>query len=108
MPEVSVFWDELAKDEKQHRDTLKEIYDSLTNEQLFSFLNEDIIQKVNEIQNILNKDLISPIKNLNDASELTHQLEYFEVEAVFKFLANKVITSEERKNCILSEINDHQ
>ena len=108
VPEVSAFWDELAKDEKQHRDTLKEIYDSLTNEQLFSFLNEDIMQKVNEIQNILNKDLISLIKNLNDAYELAHELEYFEVEAVFKFLANKVITSEERKNFILLEINDHQ
>src|SRR3989339_880817 len=59
VPEVSDFWDELAKDEKQHRDTLKEIYDSLTNEQLSSFLNEDII-------------------------------------------------SEERKNFILLEINDHQ
>ena len=66
------------------------------------------MQKINEIQNILNKDLISPIKNLNDAYELAHQLEYFEVEALFKFLANKVITSEERKNFILSEINDHQ
>ena len=108
VPEVSAFWNEFAKEEKQHRDTLKEIYDSLTNEQLFSFLNEDIMQKVNEIQNILNKDLISPIKNLNDAYELAHELEYFEVEAVFKFLANKVITSEERKNFILLEINDHQ
>lgn len=108
VPEVSAFWNELAREEKQHRDKLKEIYDSLTNEQLFSFLSEDIMQKLNEIQNILNKDLISPIKNLNDAYELAHQLEYFEVEAVFKFLANKVITSEDRKNFILSEINDHQ
>lgn len=48
------------------------------------------------------------IKNLNDAYELAHQLEYFEVEALFKFLTNKVITSEERKHFILSEINDHQ
>lgn len=108
VPEVSVIWDALAKEEEQHRDTLREIYNSLTNEQLFSFLNEDIMQKVHEIRNILNQDLISPIKNLNDAYELAHQLEYFEVEALFRFLANKVITSEERKNFILSEINDHQ
>lgn len=108
VPEVSVFWYALAKEEEQHCDTLREIYNSLTNEQLFSFLNKDIMQKLNEIQNILNQDLISPIKNLNDAYELAHQLEYFEVDAVFKFIANKFITPEERKNFILSEINAHQ
>ena len=75
--EVSTFWDDLAKEEKHHEETLQEIYKSLTQKQLLSPTDKNIMRKAVEIQNSLNKDLINPIKNLDDAYELAHQLEYF-------------------------------
>ncbi len=106
--EVSAFWDGLAIDELGHMKMLKDIYTSLTQEQLLSPADKEIWKNVIKIQYLLNKDLIGPINSLNDAYELAHEVEFSEVNNIFKFLTIEVVPFEERKNLVIANINQHQ
>lgn len=106
--EVSAFWDGLAIDELEHMKMLKDIYTSLTQEQLLSPADKEIWENVINIQFLLNKDLIGPINNLDDAYELAHELEFSEVNNIFKFLTIEVVPFEEQKKIVIANINRHQ
>ncbi len=108
IPKVTAFWNDLFKDEIDHMQTLQNIYKSLKQEQLLSISDEKIWDDVIKIENILNKDLIGAIKNLDDAYELAHELEFSEVNAIFQFLAKKFVPFEERSKFVVSHIKDHQ
>ncbi|HDL17541.1 MAG TPA: hypothetical protein ENH29_00635 [Bacteroidetes bacterium] len=108
IPKVAAFWNGLSKDEIVHMEMLQNIYKSLTKEQLLSLSDEKIWDDIIKIQNILNKDLIGSIKNLDDAYELAHEIEFSEINAIFQFLATKFVPSEERKKFVISEIKQHQ
>jgi len=108
IPEVSALWKGLAEDETLHMNTLQDIHKSLTQEQLSSPSDEQIWENVVKIQYLLDKDLLGQIKNLDDAYELAHELEFSEVNAIFKFLTIDLVPSEERKEFVMSEIKQHQ
>ena len=106
--EISSFWQELAEDEIEHADTLQNICKSLTSEQLLSSCDEEMSMKVDMTQRMLAKVSIASIKNLDDAYDLAHELEFSEVNAIFKLMAATFIHSQERKQFIISEIGKHQ
>lgn len=106
--EISSFWQELAKDEIQHADTLQNIRKSLTSEELLSPCDEEMSRKVDITQRMLNEVSIASIKNLDDAYELAHELEFSEVNAIFTLLATKFFPSEGGQEFIVSEITKHQ
>ena len=108
MQDLSDFWDELVKDEKRHATTLQDVKKLLTLEQLLTSSDKKMWDDVASIQRLLNKDLVGAIKTLDDAYELAHELEFSEVNAVFKFLAAELIPSEERKKFVVTEIKQHQ
>jgi rubrerythrin len=108
IPEISVFWKRLTKDEKQHADILQDVRRSLSREQLLSPCDKEISEKVPGIQRFLSKDLTASIKNLDDAYELAHELEYSEVNDIFQFLAAEFAQYETRKQFVVSEITRHQ
>jgi rubrerythrin len=106
--EISSFWQELSEDEIEHADTLQNIRKSLTSEQLLSPCDEEMLMKVDITQRVVAEVSIASIKNLDDAYELAHELEFSEVNAIFTLLAIKFVPSEERKQFIISEIKQHQ
>jgi rubrerythrin len=106
--EVSAFWQGVTEDEMQHAKALEHVRTSLTGEQLLSPCDEEVSEKVAGIQRMLSKILTKPIKNLDDAYELAHELEFSEVNAVFKLLATEFVPSEERKRFVVSELTQHQ
>ncbi len=108
IPEVSAFWDGLKQDEILHADTLTEIFESLTLEQLQSPTEKQLWDNMTTVYGLANKDLISPVKNLDDAYETTHQLEFSEVNVIYKFLAIEFIPFEERSNFLLEGIDKHE
>ena len=105
---ISTFWEQLIDDEKTHAKTLKEILNSLTDEQLTAPPNKQIWEHANKIETSLKKDIIGEIKNLDDAYELAHELEHSEINSIFKFLTMDLIHSDKRKRMISSEIRNHQ
>lgn len=108
VPDISAFWDGFAREEIFHMNTLQDIHKSLTQEQLLSPAERKMWEGVVMIRDFLGKDLIGSIKNLDDAYELAHELEFSEVNAIFKFLAIKVVPSDEREKFIISHIEQHQ
>lgn len=92
----------------QHANTLQDVRQSLTSEQLLSPCDKEMWEKVVRIQRVLSVDLTASIKSLNDAYELAHELELSEVNVIFKLLATEFVPSEERKQFVVSEITQHQ
>ena len=108
IPKISAFWSELTKDEMNHANTLRDIRKSLTEEQLQLPCNNELLEKVVTTQRMLNNDLIASINNLDEAYELAHELEFSEVNAIFKFLAIEFVSNVEREKFIVSQIEQHQ
>ena len=105
--EISSFWQEMAEDEIQHADTLQNIRKSLTTEQLLSPCDKELSMKVDITQRMLTEVSIASIKNLDDAYELAHELEFSELNAIFKLLATKFFPPEQRRQ-IVPNIMQHQ
>lgn len=105
--EINAFWQELTEDEIHHANSLRDICNSLNRQQRLSPCDKEISETVAKIQRMLSEDLTSPIKNLDDAYELAHQLESSEVNALFKFLSIKFVPDEDREQFVVSEITQH-
>ncbi len=93
VPGLPAFWKELHDDEIQHVKTLKNIRKSLTPEQLLVHTPTEIWDSVMRNQLIISKDLFDSINTLNDAYELAHELESFEINTIFSFLTLNIIPS---------------
>lgn len=108
LPEIAAFWEELANEEKTHKAKLQNICHSLTEEQTSSPADINLMEKIIETQEFVGKILIDSICNLDDAYELAHEMEYSEVNSIFKLLATKYVSVEERANFLESVIEKHQ
>lgn len=67
-----------------------------------------MVLKVHSIKKSLDEYLEKKIDNLDDAYELTNDIESSEVNNLFRLFTHKFISSEDKKTFILSEINEHQ
>ena len=108
MPEIMAFWKGMAEDEKRQMAELQEIRKSLTNEQLLLPCDKKITEKVAEINRLLSNEVNVSIKNLDDAYELSNELEFSEVNAIFKFLSAEFVPSGRRIQLVASELKHHQ
>jgi hypothetical protein len=81
----------LAADEKEHVKMLEDLRRSLTAAQLSAPAEHDIFQVALENSKIQIKDVLSMVKNLNDAYLLAQLWENSEIYRVFEFLTTKFI-----------------
>ncbi len=93
VPRLPAFWQGLHDDEIQHVITLQNVRELLTLEQRLACPPTEIWESVVKIQRIITRDLFRSIKNLNDAYELAHELEFIEANTLFSFLTSKIIFS---------------
>jgi hypothetical protein len=108
VPGLPTFWQGLHDDEIQHAITLQNVRKSLTPEQLLSHSPKEMWATAMIIQQMFSKDLLGSINTLNDAYELAHELEFFEVNAIFKFLASELIPYDKQAEFIDSALKQHQ
>ncbi len=107
-PKTVGFWKGMNQDELDHAKWLSEIKESLSEEELSSYPDYDFILKVHSIKKSLEEYSKKKIENLDDAYELANDIESSEINNLFRLLAHKFISSEEKRRFILSEINEHQ
>lgn len=107
-PKAAEFWKEMNKDELDHAKWLIEIKESLSDKELSSSPDYNLILKVHHINKLLDKYSAKKIENLDDAYELAHDIESSEVNNLFSLLTHKFISSEDKRRILLSEINEHQ
>lgn len=107
-PKAAEFWKEMNKDELDHAKWLIEIKESLSDKELSSYPDYNLILKVHNINKLLDEYSAKNIDNLDDAYELANEIESSEVNNLFSLLAHKFISSEEKRRILLSEITEHQ
>ena len=108
VPQVSTFWGGLAQDEEQHARELEKIQGSLTNKQLAQVADRELLTNISNVSKVLRE--ISPdlIDTLDDAYEVAHELEFSEVNSVFKILTTEFISEETRRKATMSHLVYHQ
>ncbi|MBN1694359.1 hypothetical protein JW879_03040 [candidate division WOR-3 bacterium] len=108
IPEVEDFWRKMNINQITHADWLKEIKESLTEEQVLSLPQVELVLKTHAIKNLFDEHSRREIGSLHDAYEVAHEIESSEVNTLFKMLTSEFISSEKKKNFILAEIDEHR
>jgi rubrerythrin len=108
VPDVAGFWQDLAYDEAKHAHTLKKTQDSLSSEQLATPADRKLLRSVAKTIALVDKISLETIRTLDNAYELAHELEFSELNYVFKCVAGDFIRQDEKKKIIFSEIEEHQ
>jgi rubrerythrin len=106
-PEVSDFWKGMVKNEMQHATELTNIRDSLGPSQLRALADPPIHQKAKHVTRFSVKGSLNSIRTLDDAYNISHDIEFSEVNAVFEFLIREYIPSGKLNKFVLSEIENH-
>jgi regulator of RNase E activity RraB len=108
IPEIEEFWKRMNFNQSTHADWLKEIKESLTEEQILSLPEVEWVLKTHSIKSLFDKHSGKEIDNLHDAYEIAYEIEFSEVNDLFKMLSSEFISSEEKKNIILTAIDVHK
>jgi len=107
VPEAEEFWIKLRDDEINHIIQLDRIKNSLSSDQLSALADESMIEKAERVLRELISRRWEEITNFDDAFELANEWENSEVNQVFIFLAEKYISSADRKMFIEAIVNEH-
>ena len=97
----------MADDEIEHIQELENSRKKITSENLSLPESPELFEKIKSGLRFSVPDMLGKVKNLDDAYEFSHELEYTEANAIFKFLATKFISSLERKNFVTGIITRH-
>lgn len=108
VPEVENFWRKMNINQTAHADWLKETKESLSEEQMLSLPEVELVLKIHSIKNLFDKHSKKEIGTLHDAYEIAHEIESSEVNDLFKVLTRQFVSSEKKKNLILVEIDEHR
>jgi len=107
-PEIAAFWKKMAADESDHISLLEELRASLTAEQLSLPTDPSMLWKARKVQQFSVKDTLEKIKTLDDAYERAHELESSEINTVYTFIMEALVSAEQRRSFLKAEIKNHQ
>jgi rubrerythrin len=105
---MPAFWHGLCQDELEHAETLLSIYKSLSEKTLQMPAQARVCENMDAVQLLLKMDPFDQLQTLDDAYELAHDLEFSEINAIFKFLTTEFISGKSRADLILDQIDHHQ
>jgi hypothetical protein len=102
------FWQGMRNDEVGHATRLEAIHQSLSLERLGQIADKKMWNRVMRTRQMFGTALADAIETLDDAYELAHEIEYSEVNAIFKFLATEFVTDVDQEAFVYSQITQHQ
>ena len=105
---VAAFWKMMQADEHEHAAVLEKIRASLSREELDSPADPKLWVEAVNLQRFLSGQPAGPINSLEDAFELAHEIEFSEVNTIFRFLATRFVPFKARSEFVLSQITRHQ
>jgi len=107
-PKIVDFWKGMSKDESDHAKWLLEIKESISEEELSSSPEYELILKVHSIKKLLDECSKKKVDNLDDAYELANDVESSGVNNLFRLFTHKFVSSEDKKKFTLSKVTQHQ
>lgn len=108
MPEVSAFWQQLHSEEIEHENILRGVCASLPPETLAGPPEPFLAERVSDACRLIDAVDVDAVRTLDDAYELAHELEFSEVNAVFKLLAMAGVPAETHSRFVVDNIERHQ
>ena len=108
VPEVSDFWQQLHREEIEHENILRGVYASLPPEMLAGPPEPLLAIQVTDACRLIDAVAVDAVLTLDDAYELAHDLEFSEVNAVFKLLAMAGVPTETHSRFVIDHIERHQ
>ena len=107
LAEISNFWKDLAIDEARHMAVLAESKKSIGEDILSSKASPAITENIKDSLKFSAANMLNSVNNLNDAYELAHEMEYSEINSLFKFLTASLISSPGKQNDAIFLIDSH-
>ncbi len=101
------FWKTMAADERQHVKILENIRSSLTSAQRTEPADQSVVETAVENSRVQIKDVLSMVRNLNDAYVLAHLWENSEINRVFEFLVKKFLPFSDDGRIVRLQIINH-
>ncbi len=108
VPGISEFWNDLRRDEIGHMGELCVIYESLPAEKLCSPESGAISASVNRALASVEGECLGKIKTLDDAYQIARELEFSEINAIFKYLTIDLVSPTSRSEIITYQVDEHQ
>ena len=105
--QATAFWQRYAIEEAGHAKMLKYLRDRLTPEQLAQPAEASMLQKAHRTLELSIDNLLSKIKNLEDAYQLASELENSETNAVCEFLIDNFAADEKTQIFLRAQLRDH-
>ncbi len=105
---LAQFWEEMRKDEIMHADVLRKIHNDLADEKLSEKPDRSVCEYAERAYQLIIKISEEEPKNLNEAYELAHELEFCELNEVYLILLNNKVDDNDAKEFIKEEITNHQ
>lgn len=106
--EIAVFWKDLANDEAIHAEKLCSIRDNMSRDKLTSPVSSILYHNSIKSHAIDIGHIMSTINDLDDAYEIAHDIEFSEVNVIFKLLVTDYGAADQRRDFLASEIKNHQ
>lgn len=108
IPEVSLIWREMMDDEDIHAHELQDIRNTLTPELLGKPAERSLAVKViAEVEKLDGKFDIKKVRTIDDAMDLAYELEYSEVNTLFRTMVKEFVSSQTRSKFVSSLIEEH-
>ena len=107
VPEVADFWGQFVKDEHAHANILKDIQSGAQKDKQEIEIDNKSIENISSTHKWIKTDLSQFIRNLDDAYELSHEIETREVEMLFEILSTNMGKYIEKLRMIMFEEQGH-
>lgn len=108
VPGMPDFWNDLRRDEIGHIGELRVIYESLPEGKLCSAERRAISVSVNRALASVGDECLSGVKTLDDAYQIAHDLEFSEINAIFKYLTIDLVSPSSRSEIIANQVDEHE
>ncbi|HNW35744.1 MAG TPA: ferritin family protein [Candidatus Ozemobacteraceae bacterium] len=108
VPGVAAFWTGLKEDEQHHISILRDVLEHLSSEEKRNPADKTAWTKLEETKLTISRRLDKRFLTLDDAYEFSHELEYSEINIIFKMLVIGPVSAGKTVEIIDANICDHQ
>jgi rubrerythrin len=106
-PELVQLWDSMRQDEIIHAQVLKIVAEKLSAEQLLELTPRKICESLEYLQGLFVDVRKKKIQTFDDAYNTAHQLEFSEINAIFKFMATELVPDNQHPVFLDNQVDEH-
>ncbi len=106
-PPAVELWQALARDESYHASVLEQTLSAVSPERLDEAVESLLWEQATALQRLDHKALQASLQTLEDAYQLTHELEHSEINTLFEFLIHAFMSGTEIEAIALQQLREH-